>query len=108
LAAVRYIERNPVSAGLCRDPWDWHWSSAKAHLQGRDDVLVQVEPMQERITDWRDYLQSEEEAKEHQQLKRHIQTGRPLGDDRFIEMLEYLTGRTLKLCKPGPKSPMRN
>lgn len=25
---VRYIERNPVKAGLCRNPEDWKWSSA--------------------------------------------------------------------------------
>jgi REP-associated tyrosine transposase len=27
LAAFRYIARNPLEAGLCRRPEDWHWSS---------------------------------------------------------------------------------
>ncbi|MDZ5451869.1 REP-associated tyrosine transposase [Labrys sp. ZIDIC5] len=26
--AIDYIERNPVAAGLCRQPSDWRWSSA--------------------------------------------------------------------------------
>jgi REP element-mobilizing transposase RayT len=31
LATYRYIARNPVEAGLVRDPLDWPWSSARAH-----------------------------------------------------------------------------
>jgi len=27
-SAIRYIENNPVNAGLCRRPEDWRWSSA--------------------------------------------------------------------------------
>ena len=36
LATVRYVERKPVAAPLCRRPEAWPWSSA-AHLRGRDD-----------------------------------------------------------------------
>jgi len=32
LSAVRYVEQNPVKAGLVRHPADWPWSSARAHL----------------------------------------------------------------------------
>jgi len=32
LAAVRYIVRNPVRAGLCRKPEEWRWSSHRATL----------------------------------------------------------------------------
>jgi putative transposase len=30
LAAIRYVSRNPVEAGLCRYPWQWEWSSYRA------------------------------------------------------------------------------
>jgi putative transposase len=30
--ASRYIHRNPVEAGLVREPWDWAWSSTGAYL----------------------------------------------------------------------------
>jgi putative transposase len=33
--AVAYIARNPVRAGLCRDPERWHWSSHAAMHRGR-------------------------------------------------------------------------
>jgi REP element-mobilizing transposase RayT len=32
--AIRYIENNPVKAGLSRKPEDWRWSSARRRSQG--------------------------------------------------------------------------
>ena len=37
LAAVRYIEQNPVRSGLVARPEDWRWSSARPHLRATDD-----------------------------------------------------------------------
>jgi REP element-mobilizing transposase RayT len=31
-ATIRYIELNPVAAGLCDNPEEWEWSSCRAHL----------------------------------------------------------------------------
>jgi putative transposase len=31
-AALCYVERNPMEAGMVCDPWDWPWSSARAHI----------------------------------------------------------------------------
>jgi putative transposase len=31
-AALCYVERNPVDAGIVSQAWDWPWSSARAHL----------------------------------------------------------------------------
>jgi len=39
LAAARYIEQNPVRAGLAGTPWEYPWSSAAAHVAGEDDAL---------------------------------------------------------------------
>src|SRR5512136_131394 len=49
LAAVRYVELNPVRARLVELPWQYPWSSAAAHVRGRDDVLVKVRPMLGRV-----------------------------------------------------------
>jgi putative transposase len=58
--ALRYIERNPVEAGLVRKAWDWRWSSAAHHcgLQAQwplltVDIRGQVDPFA-----WRDSLGS--------------------------------------------------
>jgi REP-associated tyrosine transposase len=104
VAAVRYVELNPVTAGLCRQAEDWPWSSSRAHLAGYDDALVSVMPMLQRMSNWRTYLQSSGSESTLEKLHKHSRTGRPLGDDHFIEKLEQLTGLTLKLGKSGPKT----
>ena len=45
LTAARYIELNPVPAGLIESPSRYRWSSAAAHVRGRDDALVRVRPL---------------------------------------------------------------
>jgi putative transposase len=39
-ACARYIEENPVRAGLVKDAGSYDWSSHAAHATGRDDALV--------------------------------------------------------------------
>ena len=103
LAAVRYVELNPVRAGLCANPEEWRWSSVRAHFRGINDNLVNVAPMRERISDWRYYLSRDNTAKSLENLRKHTRTGRPAGGPVFIEKLENLTGRRLRPRKPGPK-----
>ena len=95
LAAVRYVEQNPVRARLCAQPWDYPWSSAAAHLAGRDDELVKTAPLRGLVPDWRTYLRRECSDTEIQALRRHERTGRPLGDDSFVRRLERLLDRSL-------------
>ena len=49
MLAARYVALNPVRARLVRRPQDWAWSSLHAHLDGRDDSLVTVAPLLERL-----------------------------------------------------------
>ena len=107
LATVRYIERNPVAARLCRHPADWKWSSAFAHLRGKDDDLVRVRPMLERVDDWEAYL-TDNNVGEHEAIEQHTRTGRPLGAAEFIARLEMATGKELAPKRPGPKSRKRS
>ncbi len=104
LACVRYVELNPVRAGIVTKPSDWTWSSAKAHMKGKDDILVKTKPLREIVTKpWRKFLLQDANDHEIARLRKHERTGRPLGDDVFIEKLEDLLCRKLKLQKPGPK-----
>ena len=103
LAAARYVELNPVRARLTKRPGDYAWSSARAHLAGRDDGLVKTAPLLDIAGDWAAFLAGGLGAAEGDALRHHEHTGRPLGDARFIERLEATLGRSLKKKKPGPK-----
>jgi putative transposase len=103
MAAVRYTEMNPVHAGLCARPEDWRWSSVSAHLDAQDDALVTVRPMLDRVGDWSTYLQLDARSSELDSIRKNAKSGRPSGETAFIRHLEDLTGRRLRLNKPGPK-----
>jgi putative transposase len=103
IAAARYIELNPVRAGIVKKPEDYKWSSASAHLQGEDDILVKVEPLNKIVPNWQSLLATNVVKKEYETIRRHERTGRPLGDNGFLSRLEKQTGRILKRRKPGPK-----
>jgi len=40
LAVMRYIDLNPVKAGLCKDPTEWPYSGARFYLKGTKDDLL--------------------------------------------------------------------
>jgi putative transposase len=103
LASARYIERNPVAAGLIENPWDYPWSSARAHMENRDDILVRVNPLLEMVEDWQEWISWETPKEMIRDLQKHERTGRPLGDDSFIDELEMKTGRELKVKMAGRK-----
>jgi putative transposase len=103
IAAVRYIEQNPVRVGLVKDPGEWPWSSASAHLRNKDDQLVIVRPCLELIPDWDEFLKGGLSSVED--FGTHERTGRPLGDPAFVDRCETATGRCLRPKKRGPKSP---
>lgn len=102
LAACRYVELNPVRAKLCVKPEEYRWSSATAHLAGKDDVLVKVKPMLERVNNWEELLASGDQAL-FDDVRMHERTGRPLGGGSFMERVSSLVGRELGKKKPGPK-----
>ena len=52
LVTARYIEMNPVRAGIVKKPEKYKWSSAKAHIHREDDILVKVGPLLDIIPDW--------------------------------------------------------
>jgi putative transposase len=101
LTATRYIELNPVRAGLVSIPEEYPWSSAKAHMKGRNDDLVKVQPLLRMVDDWRQFLSGDVSDEEYKLLQRHERTGRPLGSTSFIEQLESKLSRILTPQKGG-------
>ena len=88
LAAVRYVEMNPVRAGLCQHPREWRWSSYHAHLAGLDDKLVSVRAMLERIVDWNKFLALVESDNRLNDIRSHTSSGKPFGSTAFVAQVE--------------------
>jgi putative transposase len=102
LAVARYVEMNPTAAGLVIRPEEYQWSSAKAHLMAQDDKLAKVEPLLSMVGNWREFLSLSSEE-EMALFRKHERSGRPLGQESFVEHIEIILERTLRPHKPGPK-----
>ena len=98
---ARYVEMNPVRAGLVSRPEDWPHSSAHAHLSGQSDGLVKPSPLVERFGDWREFLAQDLLEGSADEIRKHERTGRPLGNEAFLERMEAATGRRFRRLKPG-------
>lgn len=105
LAAVAYIECNPVDAGMVQKPWNYPWSSCAFHIgQKKEDPLVKRSPLFEDVKDWKDFLSSK--VVKPKELIKNTHTGRPIGDGHFIKKIENMTGRNLRPKKRGRRQKM--
>ena len=107
-AALRYVERNPVRAGMVERPWDWTWSSAAAHVAAVDPTgLLDLQEWQTCWTGplWRKALEEGTgEAQLAERIRLSTRSGRPMGTGDFTAALERLLDRRLSPAKRGRKA----
>ncbi|MBI3675613.1 MAG: transposase [Proteobacteria bacterium] len=109
VAAARYVSLNPVRARLVARAEDWPWSSVRAHLAGKDDGLVSVRPVLDRVRDFAAFLAPQNADEDSFTAIRNAEgTGRPLGTKEFVEGLERVLGRKIARRAPGRKPVQRN
>jgi len=110
-AALRYVELNPVRAGMVTTADEWPWSSAGAHcgLAGFNPML-EMERWRRRWTaeEWRAFLAAAGSEEEVAMLRRATHTGRPLGKPEFVAALEEQTMRPLAPRKGGRPAKVRD
>lgn len=104
-AVARYIEQNPVRAGLVEKAEDYHYSSALAHVKGSEDAVLGDDLFANDSR--RDYvllLRSDISKKEIERLRYATKTGRPFGNEGFVVEMENKLGRKLlQLPKGRPR-----
>jgi putative transposase len=103
-AALRYVELNPVRAGMVSVAEQWQWSSAAAHCNpGASDKMLETQRWQQRWTaaEWMQYLAARESSTDVSALRQCTHTGRPLGTTEFVARLEQETLRPLAARKGG-------
>ncbi len=102
-AAVRYVEMNPVRAGMVERAEEHPWSSAVAHCGLCEDSVLSAEfPPPGLVRDWSAWLRSgAEDDAAYDTIRKQTRTGRPCGSPKFLDQLENLLGRVLRPKKPG-------
>jgi putative transposase len=102
--AVRYVELNPVRAGIVKKAGQYPWSSARGHLGLWDDPVLAKSTGPPMVENWEAYLEEAEEDGFRDRIHLNQRTGRPLGDEDFVSRLETMTGLVLRKRRPGPKT----
>ena len=101
-SAIRYVETNPVRAGIVDNPGEYTCSSVRGHVdRGSDPILSQDCPLVEETRDWIAYLRKTDDRIMVDEVRSNTRTGRPCGDDGFITRIEGLLGRQLKALSRG-------
>lgn len=103
-AAVRYIERNPVRAGMVNAAEEYPWSSARAHCGlAPAGILAPERPFPGKVADWKSWLEIDDESSD-ERLRASALTGRPMADGESFARLERQLGRSLA---PRPRGRPR-
>ncbi len=103
-AVVHYVDWNSVRAGIVKRPEDYHWSSARMHILGTEDPLVDPRDLEEfgEINQYRNYIENAETERDIGIIKKMTRKGLPIGNFEFQEVIESKTNRKLirKMGRP--------
>jgi putative transposase len=110
----RYIELNPVRAGIVATPTDYSWSSYRHHAGLAPDALITEHPLFwalgntpfAREAAYRHLIEQTLTARDTTALTEATLKGWAVGSDGFKSMLAQQTGQRVAPLKPGrPKKP---
>lgn len=111
LHCYRYIELNPVRAGMVNHPVDYRWSSYHTNAMGVESQLRSPHPLylqlgktkQEREERYRGLFSTQISERVVMDIKTATRQGLVLGSDHFKDAIATLTGRRVRLERRGPK-----
>ena len=91
----RYIERNPVRAGLTGTAWDYRWSSAGRYVNSMEDGLTDENPYLGAFeeADRRAYARSLMSGREDEAVISRVDGERVIGSKAFADTLKMERGR---------------
>ncbi len=103
-AAVRYVEMNPVRAGIAQAPQDYPWCSAKSHMDvaGVEDKILSGRCfLTETVKDWGQYLGQDQDREATAGIIKATKIGRPCGKEDFVRQIEGLLNRRFMTLPRG-------
>lgn len=109
LQCQRYIELNPVRAAMVADPSDYEWSSYRCNGLGIESELCTPHEkylnlgrtQKQRLYAYRSLFKAHVEEELLEEIRRSVNRGLALGNDRFKDEIENLYGRRVRPAKMG-------
>jgi putative transposase len=100
LACQRYIELNPVRAGMVDNPAQYRWSSYRAHAQGQSagwltphPVYLALDPdAKRRQAAYRALFRGEPDEEAISDIRLALNQNQPLGNARFLNRVARVAG----------------
>lgn len=114
LACYRYIELNPVRAGMVASPEEYPWSSHRANAQHAPDSLLTPHPLylalgvtpEARSVAYQTLFAAHLDQDLVRNVRACLNTGTPLGNDRFRSEVEQVLGVRVGYSTRGrPRKP---
>jgi len=92
-AVCKYIENNPVRARIAKKPEDYPYSSAKAHILGRKDPLLNEHLFRtDEQNEYKRFMKLEEDKKILEEIRKQTRLGKPFGEAEFLRTLSKKLG----------------
>lgn len=100
LKLCRYVEGNPLRAGLVKRAEHWQWSSLWQWLHGSGELPLSSWPVR-RSRNWIAWVNREPDEEQVQAIRACVQRGRPLGPNNWVRRTANRLGLVFTLRNPG-------
>jgi len=109
LTCQRYIELNPVRAGMVDEPAHYRWSSYRCNGLGQDDELITAHALYTELavrpatrqSRYRELFAHEIDVAQITDIRMALNQSQPLGNSRFIDTIERMTGERREVRPRG-------
>jgi putative transposase len=109
LACCRYVELNPVRAGIVADPADYRWSSYGVKIGNRKEELLDYDPCylgladseEKRAESYAVWVKETIVAEELELIRKSLQRGQLTGSPLFVDEIEKKIERRVEFRGPG-------
>jgi putative transposase len=106
--AIRYVELNPVRAGLVWRAEDYPWSSAPFHCGRARSRLLSKLAAPQGNANWSAWLAERGDSQFDGYLRRRTLSGLPCGSSGFVHKIELQVGRLLEPGRRGRPPKRKN
>jgi putative transposase len=109
LACCRYVELNPIRAGIVADPGHYRWSSCKTKTGVDNQQWLDIDPFymslgespRARQCKYREWLQDTIPEEELRVIRQSVQRNQLTGSKRYIDTIEKKIGKRVEFRGQG-------